>query len=150
MLGEGTTRKGKEVDKVKKAIFHAGKEEGEYRVVELERNENNEIYLRIRHGVKGGDRESMAMRLGYDELAGFSYRLEKLLYGGKGKATIYHEKEEQGYKVGEVEITSEGDIFFRMSEGVKGDKENRKMMSLRMSEDELAGLWVGARRILLS
>ena len=136
---------------MKKAIYHTGKEEGEYRVVELEKNEKNEIYLRIRHGVKGGDRESMGMRLGYDELAGFSYRLEKLLHGGgKGKATIYHERDENGYKVGEVEITDKGDIFFRMSEGVKGDKENRKMMSLRLSEDELAGLWIGARRMLLS
>ena len=136
---------------MKKAIYHSGKEEGEYRVVELEKNDKNEIYLRIRHGVKGGDRESMAMRIGYDELAGFTYRLERLLHGGgNGKATIYHERDENGYKVGEVEINTQGDIFFRMSEGVKGDKENRKMMSLRLNEDELAGFYIGARRILLS
>lgn len=135
---------------VKKTIYHKGKEEGEYGVVELERNEKNEIYLRIRRGVKGGERNTLSMRLGYDELAGFAYRLERYLHGGgKGKITIYHDKGE-AYKVGEVEITDDGDIFFRMSEGVKGDKENRKMMSLRLSEDELAGLYIGARRILLS
>ena len=138
---------------MKKTIYHKGKEEGEYRVLELEKNDKNEIYLRIRHGVKGDkeNAESMAMRVGFDELSGFAFNLEKMLMaGGTGKATMYHAKEEQGYKVGEIEITDKGDIFFRMSEGVKGDKENRKQLSMRLSEDELAGLWVGVRRTLLS
>ncbi len=149
----GGLPKGKEVKNVKKTIYHPGKEEGEYRVLELEKNDKGEIYLRIRHGKKGEkeNAESLAMRVGYDELAGMSHRLEKmLLFGGYGKATLYHPKEEENYKVGEVEINDKGEIFFRMTEGKKGEKESRKLMSMRLNEDELAGFWMGIRRALLS
>ena len=136
---------------MKKVIYHPGKFEGEYRVAEIEKNDDGELWFRVKHGVKGKDTTQIAMRIGYDELAGFAYRLEKMLHaGGIGKATIYHAKEGDAYKVGEIEINDKGEMYLRMSEGKAGDKKSRNTISLRLNEDEMAGLWVGVRRILLS
>ncbi len=133
---------------MKKAIYHK-KDEDKYNVVELEKTEQGEIYFRIKQGTKGEEKQGITLRVGFDELAGFAFRIEKMLLSDAGVAKIYHPKEENGYKVINLEKSEKG-VFISFASGTKGDIDSRVSMAMRISEDELAGLFFHARKILLS
>ncbi len=136
---------------MKKTIYHTGKEEGEYKVLEMEKNDKGEIFLRMKHGMKG-EKENIkqkALRLRDEELAHMVLGLESMLLFDKNKVSLIHTREENKYKVAEIE-RSENGIFFRMVEGIQGDKESRDMLVTRLNEDELAGLYFAGKKILFS
>lgn len=66
------------------------------------------------------------------------------------RKTIFHATDDSGgYKVLEVTRTEMGEFFLRMSKGTKGDKESREYLTMKLTEDEAAGLKMALERMLL-
>ncbi len=118
---------------------------------ELERTGSGELYVRMKQGKKGNSesREDIAMRVGFDEMAGLWFRLHKIMQGQMDRATVYHDRGNGNYKVFEVTADREKGTFISLSEGKKGDREGRKHMAIRVSSDELSGLWYSLMNMLM-
>ena len=67
------------------------------------------------------------------------------------KKSIYHPIPSiaGGYKVLEINRTEQGDFYISLKHGVKGEKESRETISMKLSHDELAGLFIAIERMLL-